>query len=405
MFRVSPLADCTRDTIQSMNQMHESSHHCIAAVKMVKTTRHNPYASKLLAPEDSVEYNSILTSPLSGRHSPLNWEARAFEPSCAYSNLGTPYITQSLASVSVDAQVHRSLFGISPTVLTGGKSPSDASTELSSTHPQSIIVAAASAASAVSAAPPPPPPPMVPEPVAARRTVSPAQAMGKVHLGGRPVAVPRHGSEVTVRLRSGEISFVIPDLHALLSADEETRDIIGLPVIVEGDRGEDYGVIAAVPCAEAAGAATTTATAAEEEEETAAAKESHGRPAKPLLKVLRVASAQEVRSSEALPQREAEALEYCQSCLQEVRLAVPIHIDSVIFQFDRKKLTVRYTSESYVDFNDLTRMLHKKYNCRIWMDQLNRDAVAGAEKRSRRSEHGGRKSNAHHRGSQRRREQ
>ncbi|KAG5510665.1 hypothetical protein GH5_06881 [Leishmania sp. Ghana 2012 LV757] len=378
MFRASPLADCTRDTIQAMNQMHDLSHG-ISAIKPPKTKRHNPYASKLLAPEDSVEYNSMLNSPLSSHQSPLNWEARAFDPSFMFSNVSTPYLTQSLASSSMDAQVRRSLFGDSPAVLVGN-SPSDASAELGAGRaPVSVATVKRSAVAA-----------------------SPKKAVGKVYVGGRPVVVPRYDNEVTVQLRHSEANFVVPDIYSLMALEDETRDLVGLPVIVEGDRGEDFGTISGMAKVEAATA--IAATSPKTEEEATAQMPSTG-AAKPLLKVLRVASLLELQNSEALPQREAEALEYCQACLQEVQLSVPITIEGVVFQFDRKKLTVRYTSDAYVDFNDLTRMLHKKYNCRIWMDQLNRDTVNSTEKRGRRGEHNGKKSNPHHRGALRRREQ
>ncbi|KAG5484938.1 hypothetical protein LSCM1_07013 [Leishmania martiniquensis] len=377
MFCASPLADCTRDTIQAMNQLSVLSH-IVSATKSVKMKQHNPYASKLLAPEDSVEFNSMLNSPLSARQSPLNWEARAFDPSVMYSNVSTPYLTQSLGSVSMDPQVRRPLFGDSPGVLMGN-SPSDTPAEVAAGRAQ-VPMATVTQSSV---------------------TASPKKALGKVYVGGRPVVVPRYDNEVTVQMRHSEATFVIPDILSLMALEDETRDLVGLPVIVEGDRGEDFGVISGMAKAEAAAVIAAPSPKTEEE---AAAKAPPTGVAKPLLKVLRVASSLELQNSEALLQREAEALEYCQACLKEVQLSVPIAIEGVVFQFDRKKLTVRYTSDAYVDFNDLTRMLHKKYNCRIWMDQLNRDTVHSTEKRGRRGEHNGRKSNPHHKGALRRRE-
>ncbi|KAG5488351.1 uncharacterized protein JKF63_07946 [Porcisia hertigi] len=380
MFRASPLSDCTRANIQAMNQMHDGSH-CGSSVKLSKTKRHNPYASKVLAPEDSVEYNSMLNSPISVHHSPLNWEARAFDPSFVYNSVNTPYFAQSFASVSMETQVRRSLFGDSTAVLTG-TSPSDASTELG-TSPVQVPVAPAKRFVAMA---------------------TPKKKSGRIYVNGCPIAVPQYDNEVTVRLRHSEGIFVIPDIYSLMASEEETRDVVGLPVIVEGDRGEDFGVITGMTIAGAE--LTTTAPPPQAEEAgAAAARVSPKSTASPPLKVLRVASPPDVQNSEALTQREAEALEYCQSCLCEVELSVPITIEGVVFQFDCKKLTVRYTSNAYVDFNDLTRMLHKKYNCRIWMDQLNRDAVNNTEKRVRRADHGGKKSHSHHRGAPKRREQ
>lgn len=381
MFRAAPLMDCTRDALHTMNQIHTLPHGGSAA-KPVRTTRHNPYAMKMLAPEDSLEYhNSRLNSPLSARRSPLSWEARAFDPACLFSNVSTPYYAPPLTNLPADAQLHRSLFADSSAAI-AGTSPSNASTELP------VMPVAVALPKRLLATPP--------------QTAMPSH----VCVEGRSTAVARHGNAVTVQLRSGEANFAVSDIFALLAGDADTRDLVGLPVIVEGDRGEDFGVVTALVSAEAAAATapSSSSDSSAKSDDGAAARDSPRRSPKPLLKVLRVATAQEVQGSEALPQREAEALEYCRACLQEVRLAVPITIESVVFQFDRKKLTVRYTSEAYVDFNDLTRMLHKKYNCRIWMDQLNRDAVAGAEKRTRRGEHGGRRSCQHRRGSAKRRE-
>ncbi|GET86425.1 hypothetical protein, conserved [Leishmania tarentolae] len=377
MLRGSPLTDCTRDTMQAMNQMHDLSHG-VSAMKFLKIKRHNPYANKLLAPEDSVEFNSMLSSPLSVHQSPLNWEARAFDPTFMYSNVSTPYLTHSLASVSTDLHVRRPLFGDSPAAFTS-KSPSDASTEVGG---GGVQVTASSV-------------------MRASLTAPPKKTLGKIYVGGHPVVVPQHDNKVTVQLRHCEATFVIPDIYSLMALEEETRDLVGLPVIIEGDRGEDFGVISGM----FKEVATETAAPSPKTAEEVAAKASPSGATKPLLKVLRVASELEVQSNEALPQREAEALEYCKACLQEVQLSVPITIEGVIFQFDRKKLTVRYTSDAYVDFNDLTRMLHKRYNCRIWMDQLNRDSVNGTDKRNRRTEQGGKKSNSHNRGAAKRREQ
>lgn len=400
MSRTSPLADCTRDTLQAMNR-HAGMYGCGSSfnTKVAKVKRHDPYASKLLAPEDSVEFNSsILSSPLSGHHSPLNWEARAFDPSFMYSNMSTPYISQSFANLTMDAQVRRSLFGESPAAVAAHQAADTAmidnsthvhlyqynSTSNNTTNSVNSANATATATTATT-----------PASVAqgsAKAGSTPASGakkpIGKIYVGGRPIVVPRYDSEVSVQLRCGEASFVIPDVHSLLAQEEETRDLVGLTVIVEGDRGEDVGVITALLKAESA-AAPSTAEAAEKEKEKE--KPSSSPSPKALPRVLRVASFAELQQRDALPQLEAEALEYCHTCLAEVQLAVPIAVEGVFFQFDRKKLTVRYTSEAYVDFNDLTRMLHKKFNCRIWMDQLNRDVVAGADKRGRRADHGGKK--------------
>jgi hypothetical protein len=385
MAHISPLTDCTRDTLQAMNRYAGMSASGSLS-KSMKLRQHNPYASKLLAPENSVEFNSsILSSPLSARHSPLNWEARAFDPSCMYSNVSTPFIDQSFASVTMDAVVRRSLFEDSPAALAVNHltdSPAvDGNGSVSNTARTTQTSPKASST-----------------PAGATK-----RAIGKIYVGGRPVVVPRYDNEVSVQLRYGEATFAIADIYSLLALEEETRDLVGLSVVVEGDRGEDLGVITALLRADGAAGVATPSSKSEAEKD----KPTTATPAtKTLPHVLRVASAAELQQREVLPQLEEEALAYCKMCLEEVRLAVPIAVEGVVFQFDRKKLTVRYTSDAYVDFNDLTRMLHKKYNCRIWMDQLNRDAVSSSEKRTRRGEHGGKKGSGNHqrKGTQKRKE-
>ncbi|KPI88123.1 hypothetical protein ABL78_2810 [Leptomonas seymouri] len=368
MYQTSPLTDCTQDTLQAMNR-YAGGNGSGSVTKSAKLKRHDPYASKLLAPKDSVEFNSsILSSPLSAQRSPLNWEARAFDPYSMYNSMSTPYIGQFFSNVSMDAPVRRNLFDDSPAALAVNPLPEAPAMENSSSNIHIKASAAQTPAKSAGAS---------------------KKAVGKVYVGGRPVVVPRYDNEVTVQLRYGEATFVISDIYSLLALEEETRDLVGLSVVVEGDRGEDLGVITALLKTESGSAAATPHKADAEDKEKAS-----NPSAKSLPRVLRAASPIELQQSEALPQLEAEALEYCHACLAEVQLAVPIAVESVIFQFDRKKLTVRYTSDAYVDFNDLTRMLHKKFSCRIWMDQVNRDVVSSTEKRSRRADHGGKKGSA-----------
>ncbi|EPY27299.1 hypothetical protein AGDE_10835 [Angomonas deanei] len=179
------------------------------------------------------------------------------------------------------------------------------------------------------------------------------KGVGKIYVGGRPMPVRRQqNAKVQVVLRGSEETFSLRDAYAVWGLDVDMNELRGRFVIVEGDRGEDMGYIREVS----------------EVADTEEPSFLH------LPAVVRGANHFDVMQYDQLDALEADALEYCRACQDHVKVDSPFTIEAAVFQYDRKKLTLKYKSEDYVDFRELTRLLHNRYKCRIWMDQLNREA-------------------------------
>ena len=81
--------------------------------------------------------------------------------------------------------------------------------------------------------------------------------------------------------------------------------------------------------------------------------------------IVRTATVSEIHQLPQKAEREARALQLCQTKAAE--LGLPMTITGAEFQFDGKKLTFYYTASSYVDFRGLVRTLFKIFGTRIWM--------------------------------------
>lgn len=124
-------------------------------------------------------------------------------------------------------------------------------------------------------------------------------------------------------------------------------------VVVGGDRGEDIGLVTHT------WASGTNSTAPEHVAKWAGVG---------LGKVLRVASVLEVSQLQGVQtELEARAVEVAQEKVVEHGLHMRI-VDAE-YQFDRKKLTFYYQSQSRLDFRTLVRDLYKTFRARIWMEQ------------------------------------
>lgn len=88
----------------------------------------------------------------------------------------------------------------------------------------------------------------------------------------------------------------------------------------------------------------------------------------PLKKVFRLAAEEDFRQREDNARFEAEAHDYCLSCIK--RLALTMNLFSVESTFDASKLTFFFTAEGRVDFRQLVKMLVKKFRIRIEMRQV-----------------------------------
>eukprot|EP01060_Flectonema_neradi_P032221 TRINITY_DN5086_c0_g2_i1.p1 TRINITY_DN5086_c0_g2~~TRINITY_DN5086_c0_g2_i1.p1 ORF type:complete len:493 (+),score=98.85 TRINITY_DN5086_c0_g2_i1:205-1683(+) len=115
----------------------------------------------------------------------------------------------------------------------------------------------------------------------------------------------------------------------------------GTRVIVKGDRGEHLGRLRLT---------------AEVEE-----GESQGI-------LIRTATSGELAHHAHHSEMEAEALETCSKKLHEYGLVMELCYAE--YQFDLKKLTFFYRSDTRQDFRDLIRDLYKLYRARIWMEKL-----------------------------------
>ncbi len=152
------------------------------------------------------------------------------------------------------------------------------------------------------------------------------------------------------------------------------------PVIVEADRGVDYGLVNAVDavartkCDRCVGCAVGEGK--ERREDRAHGEEPAARrQAEPTRKVLRRAAPAERRTAEELRRTEDEVR-------RKVREKVRAHglqmkVSDAEWQWDRNKLTVYFTAERRVDFRALVRELASQFRTRIELRQIGvRDEAA-----------------------------
>eukprot|EP00755_Sulcionema_specki_P018931 Sspe_Gene.1175::Locus_401_Transcript_1_1_Confidence_1.000_Length_1326::g.1175::m.1175 len=121
----------------------------------------------------------------------------------------------------------------------------------------------------------------------------------------------------------------------------------GEHVIVEGDRGEDLGMV--IKCLQP--------------------ESGEGLPS---VMVKRIATPEERDVwRNALPMEESQAVATAQEVMD--RAGVPLQIQHAEFQFDRKKLTFHYTSaEPHPDFRLALHDMYRIWHCRIWMNRVQR---------------------------------
>eukprot|EP01062_Namystynia_karyoxenos_P058272 TRINITY_DN4980_c1_g1_i5.p1 TRINITY_DN4980_c1_g1~~TRINITY_DN4980_c1_g1_i5.p1 ORF type:complete len:479 (+),score=156.90 TRINITY_DN4980_c1_g1_i5:87-1523(+) len=166
-----------------------------------------------------------------------------------------------------------------------------------------------------------------------------ASGQGSVRRGELP-ELPGDGAqqthfEIAVQFKHGRTGdFVFPQ-----------RVEAGTHCIVEGDRGQDLGVVA--ECAEV---------------------EYRREDLRRRLKIKRFATEEEVRRWRvSLVEDEARALRYMRQ--QADRHGIPINLHCAEYQFDRKKLTFHYSTRvGHPDFRTLLRNGYKQFRCRIWMN-------------------------------------
>jgi cell fate regulator YaaT (PSP1 superfamily) len=155
------------------------------------------------------------------------------------------------------------------------------------------------------------------------------------------------------------------------------------PVIVESERGHDYGVVGAIgdvaqlKCERCGGCGAGAAHPEGQERRTAHGGdgESRRRPPEPTRKVLRRATAGDRRTADELRRSEDDVR-------RKVREKVTSHglvmkVSDAEWQWDRNKLTVYFTAEKRVDFRNLVRDLASQFRTRIELRQIGvRDEAA-----------------------------
>jgi cell fate regulator YaaT (PSP1 superfamily) len=139
------------------------------------------------------------------------------------------------------------------------------------------------------------------------------------------------------------------------------------PVIVETDRGHDFGRVTAVGDTAARKCGGCSGCGPDAEAATAAAK--------PLPAVVRLATQDDVRQASELRRAEEDIR---REVTQKVRIhQLDMRISDAEWQWDRKKLTVYFTAEHRVDFRSLVRELAAQYRTRIELRQIGvRDEAA-----------------------------
>jgi hypothetical protein len=136
----------------------------------------------------------------------------------------------------------------------------------------------------------------------------------------------------------------------------------GQYVIVDGDRGQDCGLVVCTMRCENDGTVKLQCMDGSAVDVTKIKLE-NGR-------VLRPADPTEIHTlHNEMATLERQALQLCRS--RSAELGLPIEVVDCEFQFDRKKVSFYFESNDAVDFRLLVRDLYKVFGARIWMENIN----------------------------------
>jgi len=91
-------------------------------------------------------------------------------------------------------------------------------------------------------------------------------------------------------------------------------------------------------------------------------------PSRPIKKIFRLATPEDVEQKEQNERIEAEAVKFCKEWIDKQEL--PMNLISVELAFDRKKLIILYTAKTRVDFRKLVKDLVQKFNTHVEMRQI-----------------------------------
>ena len=120
---------------------------------------------------------------------------------------------------------------------------------------------------------------------------------------------------------------------------------LGMGVIVETARGQEYGTVAMVPT-----------------------DVSDGAIVKPLRKVVRIATEEDIKRKEENESRREETMRICQEKIDKHELEMKL-ID-VEYTFDNNKMVFYFTADGRVDFRELVKDLASVFRTRIELRQV-----------------------------------
>ncbi len=128
-------------------------------------------------------------------------------------------------------------------------------------------------------------------------------------------------------------------------------------VVVDGDRGEDMGVVTDILSMMAFIEMKYMSNSSLDEEENTVGR------------ILRIATVYERQQLPAKFHDEKNVVKYCAEILNTLYVMPMVVLDAE-FQFDRHKLTIFYDATARIDFRELVRDLYSTYKTRIWMKQV-----------------------------------
>ncbi len=91
-------------------------------------------------------------------------------------------------------------------------------------------------------------------------------------------------------------------------------------------------------------------------------------PSRPIEKIFRLATPEDIEQKEENERIEAEAMQFCKEQINMDRL--PMNLIAVELTFDRSKLIFFYTSQTRVDFRKLVKDLAQRFNTHVEMRQI-----------------------------------
>jgi len=181
-----------------------------------------------------------------------------------------------------------------------------------------------------------------PAPIPVEVTVPPPTKAPVPTKAPAPTAAPTGPRFAVIRFKHETVTFLAP-----------FRIVVGDTVVVEGDRGENIGVVAEI---------------------------GNEKPSYDVSsKVLRRATDKDNEAFASQRQREAAVVQTTQQIAEHLGLHATI--EDAEYQFDLNKLTIfvrRSSKNAFVDFRKLQRSLFREFRCRIWCSYM--DEIEAAEK-------------------------